>query len=130
MVWISNLGHSRFLALIVVERRLVALLFLMVGVFRLTTPLLRQWLVTHLRPLAGLQSSGGFGYLDAPPALSILEQPPWLALADGRGLCVLDTGALAAAGDCYIVMVWTSNLGQLRCFAFLTLFVVERRLVA
>ena len=44
------------------------------GVFRLTTPLLRQWLMIHLRPSAGLRLSGGFGYLDAPPAFSILEQ--------------------------------------------------------
>ena len=58
------------------------------------------------------------------------SSPPWLALADGRGLCVLDTGALAAAGDRYIVMVWISNLGQLRCSALLALIVVERRLVA
>ena len=74
MVWISNLGHSRFRALIVVERRLVALLFLVVGAFRLTTPLLRQWLMIHLRPSAGLRWYGGFGYLDAPPAFSIIEQ--------------------------------------------------------
>ena len=55
------------------------------------------------------------------------SSPPWLALADGHGLCVLDTGALAAAGDRYIVMVWISNLGHSR---FLALIVVERRLVA
>ena len=72
MVWISNLGQLRcsaLLALIVVERRLVALLFLMVGVFRLTTPLLRQWLMIHPRPSAGLRLSGGFGYPNAPSAL-------------------------------------------------------------
>ena len=55
------------------------------------------------------------------------SSPPWLALADGHGLCVLDTGALAAAGDRYIVMVWISNLGHSR---FRALIVVERRLVA
>ena len=38
---------SRFTALIVVERRRVALLFLMVVVSRLTTPLLWQWLMIH-----------------------------------------------------------------------------------
>ena len=73
MVWTSNLGQLRcfaFLTLFVVERRLVALLFLMVGVFRLMMPLLRQWLMIHPRPLAGLRLYGGFGYLDAPPALS------------------------------------------------------------
>ena len=59
-----------------VERRLVALLFLMVGVFRLPTPLLWQWLMIHPRPSAGLRLSGGSGYLNAPPALSILEQSP------------------------------------------------------
>ena len=44
-----------------------------------------------------------------------------LALSDVRGLCVLDAVVVAAVGDCYIVMVkvmvWTSNLGQLRCLA-------------
>ena len=65
-----------------VERRLVALLFLMVGVFRLTTPLLRQWLMIHPRPLAGLRLSGGFGYLDAPPALS-----PILGRKNGAHIC-------------------------------------------
>ena len=43
----SSFAASRFTALIVVERRLVVLLFLMVGVFRLPTPLLWQWLMPH-----------------------------------------------------------------------------------
>ena len=57
-----------------------------------------------------------------------------LALSDVRGLCVLDAVVVAAVGDCYIVMVkvmvWTSSLSQLRCFALTALIVVERRLVA
>ena len=64
----GSFAASRFTALIVVERRLVALLFLMVVVFRLTTPLLRQRLMLYPRPLAGLRLSGGSGYPDAPPA--------------------------------------------------------------
>ena len=55
------------------------------------------------------------------------SNPSRLALSNGRGLCALDTGALAAVGDRYIVMVWISNLGHSR---FLALIVVERRLVA
>ena len=77
MVRFGNLGQLRcfaFLTLTVVERRLVALLFLLVMVFLLTTPMLRPWLMLHPRPLAELRVSGGFGYLDAPPAFfPILE---------------------------------------------------------
>ena len=62
--------------------------------------------------------SGGFGYLNAPPALfPSSSNPSWLAFSDVRGLGVLDAVGFAAAGYCYIVMVWTSNLEQLRCFA-------------
>ena len=50
----GSFATSRLTALIIVVRRLVALFFLMVGVLRPPTPLLRQWLLIHFRHLAGL----------------------------------------------------------------------------
>ena len=85
---------------------------------RCTTSPVQQQLMRRPRHLAGLRLSGGFG---ATPTLlrrfTYSSNPSWLALSDGRGLGVLDAVVFAAAGDCYIVMVWTSNLGQLRCLA-------------
>ena len=71
--------------------------------------------------------SGGFGYLNVATSMRLrrFSYPRvvfrGLALSGVRGLCVLDAVVVAAVGDCYIVMVkvmvWTSNLGQLRCLA-------------
>ena len=125
MVWTSNLEQLRCFALSGAHRGRAApgrLLFLMVGVFRLPTPLLRQWLMLHsvlwrgcefLVALATSMRLRRFSY-----SRVVLRG---LALSDVRGLCVLDAVVVAAVGDCYIVMVkvmvWTSNLGQLRCLA-------------
>ena len=65
----SSFAASRFRALIVVERRRAALFVLTVGVSRLPTPLLRQWLLPHPVTWRGFDCLVALAAIDAPPAL-------------------------------------------------------------
>ena len=122
MVWISNLEQLRCFALYGAHRGRAA-------PGRLTLPDGRGLSTPDAAaPAVVDDSSPSFGgaaivwWLWLPQcafgAFPSSSNPSWLALSDGRGLGVLDAVVFAAAGDCYIVMVWTSNLEQLRRFAF------------
>ena len=121
MVWISNLEQLRCFALYGAHRGRAA-------PGRLTLPDGRGLSTPDAAaPAVVDDSSPSFGgaaivwWLWLPQcafgAFPSSSNPSWLALSDGRGLGVLDAVVFAAAGDCYTVMVWTSNLEQLRCFA-------------